>query len=60
MVERGEGPFDLLFIDTDKGSYSEYLEWVMRLSRSGSLTLADNTIRVGSVIEPEYELVRMT
>ncbi len=32
----------------------------MRLSRFGSLILADNTIRGGSIIEPEDELVRMT
>ena len=60
MVESGEGHFDLTFIDADKGSYPEYLERAVRLSRSGSLILADNTIRGGSVIEPEDELARTT
>jgi caffeoyl-CoA O-methyltransferase len=53
MFEEGEGPFDLTFIDADKGGYPEYLEWALRLSRPGSLILGDNAIMGGSVIEPE-------
>src|SRR5918995_6072775 len=60
MVEEGEGPFDLVFIDADKGSYPEYLEWALRLSRPGSLILVDNTIRGGSVLYPEDESARVT
>lgn len=60
MVEDGEEPFDLVFIDADKGSYPEYLGWALRLSRPGSLILADNTIRGGSVINPEDDSVRAT
>lgn len=60
MVEEGEGPFDLVFIDADKGNYPEYLEWALRLSRPGSLILADNAIRGGSVLDPEDELARAT
>ncbi len=60
MVEEGEGPFDLVFIDADKGSYPEYLEWALRLSRPGSLILADNAIRGGSVLDPEDESARAT
>ena len=45
-IERaGEGPFDLFFIDADKATYPEYLDWTIRLSRSGSVILADNVIR---------------
>lgn len=55
MVQEGEGPFDLTFIDADKGGYPEYLEWALRLSRPGSLILGDNAIMGGSVIEPEEE-----
>lgn len=58
MVGSGAGPFDLTFIDADKGSYPGYLEWALRLSRSGSLILADNTIRGGSVLDPEDESAR--
>ena len=60
MVEDDMEPFDLTFIDADKGSYPEYLEWALRLSRLGSLILADNTIRGGSVIYPEDESARAT
>ncbi len=60
MVESGAGPFDLTFIDADKVSYPEYLEWALRLSRPGSLILADNTIRGGSVIQPDDESARAT
>ncbi len=60
MVEEGEGPFDLAFIDADKGGYPEYLEWALRLSRPGSLILAHNAIRGGSVLDPGDELARAT
>ncbi|MCA1715313.1 MAG: O-methyltransferase [Actinobacteria bacterium] len=60
MVEESEGPFDLVFIDADKGGYPEYLEWALRLSRPGSLILADNAIRGGSVLDPEDESARAT
>ncbi|MDQ4126354.1 MAG: O-methyltransferase [Actinomycetota bacterium] len=60
MVENGEGPFDLIFIDADKEGYPEYLEWSLRLSRSGSLILADNTVRGGSVIDPQDTSARAT
>jgi caffeoyl-CoA O-methyltransferase len=60
MVEDGAGPFDLTFIDADKESYPEYLTWTLRLSRPGSLILADNTIRGGSVMCPEDESTRAT
>jgi predicted O-methyltransferase YrrM len=60
MVESGAAPFDLTFIDADKVSYPEYLEWALQLSRPGSLILADNTIRGGSVIDAEHESARAT
>ena len=53
MVESGTTPFGLIFIDADKEGYPEYLEWSLKLSRPGSLILADNTIRGGSVLEPD-------
>ncbi len=60
LVESGAGPFDLVFIDADKEGYPEYLEWSLKLSRPGSLILADNAIRGGSVLDPQDESARAT
>ena len=60
MVEEWTEPFDLIFIDADKGSYPEYLERAVELSRPGSLVLADNTIRGGSVLDPRDDSARAT
>jgi predicted O-methyltransferase YrrM len=48
----GRGPFDLIFIDADKPSYAEYLQWSLKLSQPGTLILADNVIRKGAVADP--------
>jgi predicted O-methyltransferase YrrM len=49
MVRDEERPFDLVFIDADKPSYPVYLDYAMKLTRPGSLILADNVIRDGKV-----------
>ena len=49
-AERG-GPFDFIFIDADKPNYPRYLEWAIRLSRPGTLIVADNVVRDGAVVE---------
>jgi predicted O-methyltransferase YrrM len=51
LVAERRGPFDLVFIDADKHSYPEYLAWALRLSRRGSLIVADNVVRDGAVID---------
>jgi predicted O-methyltransferase YrrM len=48
--ERG-GPFDLVFIDADKPSNPEYLEWAIRLSRPGTAIIVDNVVRNGKIID---------
>jgi predicted O-methyltransferase YrrM len=50
--EAGEGPFDMIFIDADKEPYLEYFEWALKLSRPGTLIVADNVIRKGQVLDP--------
>jgi predicted O-methyltransferase YrrM len=37
-------PFDLIFIDADKGGYVEYLDLSLPLLREGGLVLGDNTL----------------
>lgn len=43
------GPFDLIFIDADKPGYPDYLPWALKLSRAGTLIIADNVVRKGEV-----------
>ena len=45
------GPFDLIFIDADKPSNPDYLTWSLRLSRPGTLIIADNVVRSGDVLD---------
>jgi predicted O-methyltransferase YrrM len=47
----GAGPFDLIFIDADKGNNPHYLEWALKLSRRGTVIVVDNVARHGTVIE---------
>lgn len=45
LAEMGEEvPFDLVFLDADKGRYPEYLERIIPRMRSGALLIADNLI----------------
>jgi caffeoyl-CoA O-methyltransferase len=46
-----EGPFDLIFIDADKKNNPQYLDWAVRLSRVGSLIIADNIVRGGRAFQ---------
>jgi len=46
-----KAPFDLIFIDADKKGYPEYLEWALKLSRAGTVIVADNVVREGKVID---------
>jgi predicted O-methyltransferase YrrM len=49
LVDRG--PFDLIFIDADKPAYADYLPWTLKLSRPGTLIIADNVVRKGAVVD---------
>lgn len=48
-------PFDFVFIDADKQSYPDYLAWVLELSRSGTVIVADNMVRGGRVIDADSD-----
>ena len=48
-------PFDFIFIDADKPGYPDYLTWTLKLSRPGTLILADNVVRSGKVIDPSSD-----
>jgi len=51
LVAQQRGPFDLIFIDADKMSMPEYFQWAMKLSRKGTVIIADNVVRNGAVVD---------
>jgi predicted O-methyltransferase YrrM len=51
IAAEGLGPFDLIFIDANKSTMAEYFDWSLKLSRPGSIIIADNVIRNGAVVD---------
>jgi predicted O-methyltransferase YrrM len=52
IAAEGREPFDFIFIDADKPGYAEYFAWALKLSRRGTVIIADNVIRKGAVADP--------
>jgi caffeoyl-CoA O-methyltransferase len=54
-----DGPFDLVFIDADKGGYVDYYEAVLPKLADDGMILADNTLADGRVLDPaDSEMAR--
>lgn len=51
LEDEGVGPFDLTFIDADKVNTPNYFAWALDHSRPGSLIVADNVVRDGSLAD---------
>ncbi|MEI9406823.1 O-methyltransferase [Mesorhizobium argentiipisi] len=51
LADQNAGAFDLIFIDADKPNNPNYLNWAMKLSRSGTVIVCDNVIRDGAVVK---------
>jgi predicted O-methyltransferase YrrM len=51
LVSENRGPFDFIFIDADKPGYSDYLAWSLKLSRPGTVIIADNVVRKGEIVD---------
>ncbi len=51
LEDEGAGPFDLTFIDADKVNTPNYFAWALRHSRPGSLIIADNVVRGGTLAD---------
>ena len=58
LAAEDRGPFDLIFIDANKDNYPEYFAWALKLSRRGSLIVADNVIREGEVLDSTSNDIR--
>ncbi|MCR3718792.1 MULTISPECIES: O-methyltransferase [Prauserella salsuginis group] len=46
-----EAPFDLVFLDADKGNNANYFRWALELSRPGTVIVVDNVVRGGAVAD---------
>jgi predicted O-methyltransferase YrrM len=55
ILDAGEGPFDLVFIDADKSNQDKYLSWALDLTRVGSVIIGDNVVRDGRVADPDSD-----
>ena len=51
LQAEGGGPFDLIFIDANKPSTPQYVDWALRLSRPGSVVIVDNVVRAGALAD---------
>jgi caffeoyl-CoA O-methyltransferase len=52
MIDAGEGPFDMAFIDADKSNYDSYYERTLKLLRPGGVVALDNMLWSGAVADP--------
>lgn len=55
LEDEGVGPVDLTFIDADKVNTPNYFAWALDHSRPGSLIVADNVVRGGTLAESASE-----
>ncbi len=53
VLEDLEGPFDLIFVDINKGGYPDVLEPCIRRLRVGGLLVTDNVLWKGRVADPK-------
>jgi len=52
---KGDGTFDLAFIDADKINNLNYFKHAKRLCRPGGIIIVDNVVRNGRVAKPELD-----
>jgi predicted O-methyltransferase YrrM len=53
IIERVEGPFDIVFNDIEKERYPLVLERAAAVLRPGGLLISDNMLWFGTVLDPE-------
>ncbi|MEH3033245.1 MAG: O-methyltransferase [Aeromicrobium erythreum] len=51
IVEAAPEPYDVVFIDADKGNNPHYLAAALELIRVGGIIVADNVVRNGEVVD---------
>ena len=55
LVDAGDEPYDLVFIDADKPSNPAYLALTLQLSRPGTVIVCDNVVREGAVVDADSD-----
>ncbi len=55
FVAKSHEKFDFVFIDADKTNNVHYFEYSMQLTHSGSVIVADNVVRNGTVVDTESD-----
>jgi len=53
LRDGGAEPFDFFFLDADKPNNPTYFEWALKLSRKGSVIVADNVVRWGAIADDD-------
>jgi predicted O-methyltransferase YrrM len=51
LASEGAGPFDFVFIDANKNGYADYLRSALKLTRRGSVIIADNAVQQGRIAD---------
>ncbi|MEX2461868.1 MAG: O-methyltransferase [Paenibacillaceae bacterium] len=51
LVDEG-ARFDFFFIDADKGSYPQYLDYALKLANPGAIIVGDNSFMHGRTMDP--------
>jgi predicted O-methyltransferase YrrM len=52
LLAEARGPFDFIFIDADKNNIPHYMDWALKLARSGTVIVVDNVVRRGKLPDP--------
>jgi caffeoyl-CoA O-methyltransferase len=55
----GEAPFDVVFLDADKGHYDRYAAWAADRLRPGGLLIGDNAYFFGRLLDDDPEALAM-
>ncbi|MBL30885.1 MAG: methyltransferase [Flavobacteriaceae bacterium] len=51
LIKKISGPFDIVFLDADKGNYINYFELISPKIKKGGLLISDNVLWSGKVLE---------
>lgn len=58
IMQKLDGPYDMIFMDAAKGQYIHFLPEALRLLRTGGTLISDNVLQDGDIIESHYAVER--